>query len=61
MKHTGGQVDETIERYRTTLIRLRNMFLAYGVVTTEATVLQMRDDMRAQTTEKSNQALEGGE
>jgi Holliday junction resolvasome RuvABC DNA-binding subunit len=48
-----GKVDGKVEEYRATLVRLRETFLAYAVVTTQATVLQMRDD-------KSNQALDAG-
>jgi hypothetical protein len=48
-----GKVDGKVEEYRATLVRLREAFLAYAVVTIQATVLQMRDDT-------SNQALEAG-
>jgi hypothetical protein len=62
-----GQVDGKVEEYRATLVRLRETFLAYAVLNTQAAVLntraavlntqaavlQMRDD-------KSNQALDAG-
>jgi hypothetical protein len=60
LKNIRGQVDEKVENYRTTLVRLREKFLAYAAVTTEATVLQMWDGVRTQLAEKSNQELEAG-
>ena len=40
-----GQVDGEIESYRTTLIRLRDDFLALAAVTTEVAVLGMQHDV----------------
>jgi hypothetical protein len=44
-KNMLGQVDGEIEQYRTTLIRLRDDFLARATVTTEVAVLGMQDDV----------------
>jgi NACHT domain len=46
LKNIRGKVDEKVENYRTTLVRLREKFLAYAAVTSEATVLQMWDDAK---------------
>jgi hypothetical protein len=43
LKNVVGQVDSKVENYRTTLVQLREKFLAYAAVTTEAAVFQMRD------------------
>jgi hypothetical protein len=40
LKNIGGQVDKKVERYRTTLVQLRDNFLASAAVTTELTVLE---------------------
>jgi hypothetical protein len=56
LKNILGQVDEKVENYRTTLVRLREKFLDCAAITTEVTVLQMR----RQLAEKSNQELEAG-
>ena len=44
-KNFFGQVDEEIERYRTTLVRLRDDFLARAVVTIEVAVLGIQGDV----------------
>jgi hypothetical protein len=44
-KNILGQVDGEIEQYRTTLIRLRDDFLARATVATEVAVLGMQDDV----------------
>jgi hypothetical protein len=44
-KNMLGQVDGEIEQYRTSLIRLRDDFLARATVTTEVAVLGMQDDV----------------
>ena len=49
LKNVAGQVDSKVENYRTSLVQLREKFLAYATVTTEAAVFQIRD-----------QALEAG-
>ena len=41
----GGKVDGEIEGYRSTLVRLRDRFLAHATVTTEVAVLQIQDDV----------------
>ena len=41
-----GQADGRIQGYRATLVRLRDDFLAHATVTTEQTVLCVRDDVR---------------
>ena len=46
LKNLGGRVDETVEDYRATLVQLRERLLAHATLITEATVLQMRDDVR---------------
>jgi hypothetical protein len=60
LKNIGGQLDDKVETYRATLLRLHKKFLAYTSVIAGAAVLQIRDDVRARQTEKSNQALETG-
>jgi hypothetical protein len=40
-----GQVDEEIEQYRTTLMRLRDDFLMLAALTTEVAVLGMQHDV----------------
>jgi hypothetical protein len=40
LKNITGQVDEKVEVYRATLVRLRDNFLASAAVTTELTVLE---------------------
>jgi hypothetical protein len=40
-----GQVDDEIKQYRTTLIRLRDDFLARAIVTAEVTVLGVQNDV----------------
>jgi hypothetical protein len=40
LKNMVGQVDEKVERYRTTLARLRQELLAHATVTTEVAVLE---------------------
>jgi hypothetical protein len=40
LKSIIGQVDEKVEDYRTTLVRLREDFLASAAITTELTVLE---------------------
>jgi hypothetical protein len=45
LKNVFGQVDGEIEDYRTTLIRLRDDFLALATVTTEVAVLGMQHDV----------------
>jgi hypothetical protein len=51
-KNILGQVDGEIEQYRTTLIRLREDFLARATVTTEIAVLGMQDDVSHTTPSK---------
>jgi hypothetical protein len=41
----NGQGDSQIEDYRTTLFRLRDLFLNHSTVTTEITAFQILDDM----------------
>ena len=45
MKSFIGQGDAKIEDYRTSLFRLRDLFLNHATVTTEITALQILDDM----------------
>jgi hypothetical protein len=45
LKNMFGQVDGEIEDFRTTLIRLRDDFLALAAVTTEVAVLGMQHDV----------------
>ena len=45
MKSFIGQGDAKIEDYRTSLFRLRDLFLDHATVTTEITALQILDDM----------------
>ena len=45
MKSFIGQGDAKIENYRTSLFRLRDLFLNHATVTTEITALQILDDM----------------
>jgi hypothetical protein len=45
MKSFIGQGNTKIEDYRTSLFRLRDLFLNHATVTTEITALQMLDDM----------------
>jgi hypothetical protein len=40
LKNIFGQADGKIEEYRSNLVRLRDSFLARGVVTIEVTVLE---------------------
>jgi hypothetical protein len=49
-----GQIDGEIESYRTTLIRLRDDFLALAAVTTEVAVLGMQHDVRKMQGDVSN-------
>jgi hypothetical protein len=44
-KNIFSQVDGEIEQYRTTLIRLRDDFLARAAVTTEVAVLGIQHDV----------------
>jgi hypothetical protein len=64
LKNLGGRVDEKVEDYRATLVRLRERLLAHATLITEATVLQTRDDVKkvgAQLMEKmSSHALDAG-
>jgi hypothetical protein len=60
LKNIGGQVDDKVETYRATFIRLHKKFLTHATVVAGAAVLQIRDDVRAQLAEKSDQALEIG-
>jgi hypothetical protein len=45
MKSFIGQGDAQIEDYRTSIFRLRDLFLNHATVTTEITALQILDDM----------------
>jgi hypothetical protein len=45
LKNFFGQVDGEIEQYRTTLVRLRDDFLARAVVTTEVAVIGIQGDV----------------
>ena len=45
MTSTGGQVDKTIEDFRTTLLELHRSFLDVGAITTQITALQILDDV----------------
>ena len=45
LKNTGGQVENKIEDFRTTLLELHNSFLDEGAITTEITALQILDDV----------------
>jgi hypothetical protein len=53
-KNIFGQVDGEIEQYRTTLIRLRDDFLARAAVTTEVAVLGIQLDVSNMQTHVSN-------
>ena len=50
MKSFIGQGDAQIESYRTSLFRLRDLFLNHATVTTEMTALQILDDMEGLST-----------
>jgi hypothetical protein len=54
LKNIFGQVDGEIENYRTTLIRLRDDFLALAAVTTEVAVLWMQHDVSKMQGDVSN-------
>jgi mRNA-degrading endonuclease toxin of MazEF toxin-antitoxin module len=63
LRNLGGQIDETVEEYRTALVRLREKYIAHATVTTEVAILQTRDEVSrvdARLTEMSNQAFEAG-
>jgi hypothetical protein len=45
LKNVFGQVDGEVEQYRTSLIGLRDDFLALAAVTTEVAVLGMQHDV----------------
>ena len=45
MKSIGGKDNSQIEDYRTTLRRLRDLFVDHATVTTEITALQILDDI----------------
>jgi hypothetical protein len=50
MKSFIGQGDAQIESYRTSLFRLRDLFLNHATLTTEMTALQILDDMEGLST-----------
>jgi hypothetical protein len=50
MKSFIGQGDAQIKDYRTSLFRLRDLFLNHATVTTEMTALQILDDMEGFST-----------
>ena len=45
LKSVTGKDDSKIEDYRTTLLRLRDLFVHHAIVTTEITALQILDDI----------------
>ena len=45
LKNTGSQVDEEIEDFRTTLLKLHKAFMDEAAVVTEITALQILDDV----------------
>jgi hypothetical protein len=55
-----GQVDGKVEEYRATLVRLRESFLEYAVVNTQAAVVNIRAAVLQMRDDKSNQALDAG-
>jgi hypothetical protein len=57
LKNLSGQVDEKVEDYRSSLVRLREKLLAHATVITEATVLQTRDDVRKVGTQLTEHAF----
>jgi hypothetical protein len=64
LKNLGGRVDQKVEDYRATLVRLRERLLAHAALITEATVLQTREDVRKVGTQimdkMSSHALDAG-
>jgi hypothetical protein len=45
LKNTGGQVDNKLEGFRTTLLGFRRALLDEATITTEITALQILDDV----------------